>query len=52
MANRGMETKALWLERGLFLPSPEEVDALGLEAGASVSRLAPFTDCRWAANGH
>jgi len=40
MANRGMETKALWLERGIFLPSPEEVAALGLEAGASVSRLA------------
>lgn len=40
MANRGMQTKALWLERGLFLPSPEEVAALGLAANASVSRLA------------
>ncbi|WP_457646732.1 GntR family transcriptional regulator [Profundibacter sp.] len=40
MSRRGMETKALWLERGLFLPSPEEVVALGLSAGDSVSRLA------------
>lgn len=40
MSNRGMNTKALWLERGLFLSSPEEVAALGLKAGDSVSRLA------------
>jgi GntR family transcriptional regulator len=40
MANRGMEIKALWLERGIFLPSPEEAVALGLGTGDSVSRLA------------
>jgi len=40
MSRRGMDTKALWLERGLFLPSPEEVVALGLGSGESVSRLA------------
>ena len=40
MANRGMDTKALWLERGLFLPSPQEVEALDLQDGSSVSRLA------------
>ncbi len=40
MAHRGMDTKALWLERGLFLPSPEEVAALGLAPDVSVSRLA------------
>ncbi len=40
MARRGMKTTALWLERGLFPPSPEEVIALGLQSGDSVSRLA------------
>ena len=40
MSNRGMHTKALWLERGLFLSSLAEITALGLMAGATVSRLA------------
>lgn len=40
MARRGMETSDLWLERGLFLPTPDEVAALGLKPGDSVARLA------------
>lgn len=40
MARRGLESEIRWLERGLFLPSPEEVLALGLGAGDEVARLA------------
>ena len=40
MARRGMEVKSSWLERGLFMPSPKEVVALGLGADQSVARLA------------
>ena len=40
MARRGYESVSNWLERGVFLPSPEEVVALALGADASVSRLA------------
>ncbi|SFB72719.1 GntR family transcriptional regulator [Tropicimonas isoalkanivorans] len=39
MKRRGMETTSTWLERGVVLPSPEEVVALGLSAGDSVARL-------------
>ena len=39
MQRRGMETTSKWLERGIFLPSPEEVVALGLSAEDSVSRI-------------
>ncbi|HHL20426.1 MAG TPA: GntR family transcriptional regulator [Aliiroseovarius sp.] len=39
MARRGLSSASLWLERGLFMPSPEEIVALGLQAGASVARL-------------
>ncbi|GGH37300.1 transcriptional regulator, GntR family [Cribrihabitans marinus] len=39
MRRRGMETESQWLERGVFMPSPEEVVALGLPAGESVSRI-------------
>ena len=39
MARRGMKTTSIWLERGIFMPSPEEVVALGLAAGDSVSRI-------------
>ncbi len=40
MARRGMTTEVRWLERGLFLPSAEEVAALGLVPGDQVARLA------------
>jgi len=40
MARRGMDTESHWLERGVFLPSPEEIKNLGLQAGESVSRIA------------
>ena len=40
MARRGMTTEVRWLERGLFLPSPDEVQALSLGAGDQVARLA------------
>lgn len=39
MARRGVETSSLWLERGVFLPSPEEISVLGLDADASVARI-------------
>lgn len=39
MARRGMAVTSKWLSRGVFLPAPEEVMALGLTASASVSRL-------------
>lgn len=40
MARRGLETRAVWLERGVFLPSPEEIVALGLPASEEVARVA------------
>ena len=40
MARRGFRSEMDWLERGLFLPTPEEVRALGLKAGDQVARLA------------
>lgn len=40
MARRGLNSVSQWLERGLFLPSPEEVLALGLGADDQVARLA------------
>ena len=39
MDRRGMETTSRWLERGVFMPSPEEVLVLGLPADASVARI-------------
>lgn len=39
MERRGLETTSIWLERGIFLPSPEEMMALGLSAGAQVARI-------------
>lgn len=39
MRRRGMETRSVWIERGVFLPSPEEVVALGLGAGEQVARI-------------
>ncbi|PUB15616.1 GntR family transcriptional regulator [Yoonia sediminilitoris] len=40
MARRGMMSSSAWLERGIFMPSPDEVLALALSPDASVSRLA------------
>jgi len=40
MARRGLNVESKWLERGVCLPSPQEVVALGLEAGEAVSRIA------------
>ena len=39
MDRRGMETSSRWLERGVFMPSPDEVLVLGLPADASVARI-------------
>lgn len=40
MARRGMVSSSVWLERGIFMPSPDEVLALALTPEASVSRIA------------
>lgn len=40
MARRGFQSGIRWLERGLFLPSPDEIVTLGLGAGEQVARLA------------
>ncbi|WP_127114437.1 GntR family transcriptional regulator [Shimia sediminis] len=39
MAGRGMETTSLWLERGVFLPTQAEKDALNLSDGSEVARI-------------
>ena len=39
MKNRGFATTSKWLERGIFEPSTEEVEKLGLSAGEQVSRI-------------
>jgi len=39
MARRGRSSRAEWLERGLFTPSPDEMMMLGLPAGGLVARL-------------
>jgi len=40
MARRGMSVRAEWLERGLYIPSPEETIILGLSAGDRVARIS------------
>ncbi|MCL4133635.1 UNVERIFIED_CONTAM: hypothetical protein GTU68_007310 [Idotea baltica] len=40
MSRRGMTSTSVWLERGIFMPSPDEVLALALTPDASVSRIA------------
>jgi len=40
MARRGMSVHAVWLDRGLYPPSPEETVALGLPSGERVARIA------------
>ncbi len=40
MARRGMKATSVWLERGVFMPSPDEVLVLALPADASVARIS------------
>jgi len=40
MARRGLTVESKWLERGLFMPSPQEVLSLGLGLNDSVARIA------------
>ena len=40
MARRGMAVRAEWLDRGLYLPSPEETIILGLSSGDQVARIS------------
>ena len=40
MSRRGMVSSSIWLERGIFMPSPDEVLALALSPDVSVSRIA------------
>lgn len=40
MARRGMSSGSTWLERGVFMASPEEITTLNLSPGASVARFA------------
>lgn len=39
MARRGMATTSRWLERGIFVPSPDEVTALDLGPDEQVARI-------------
>jgi len=40
MARRGMDVRSVWLDRGLYAPSPEETVALGLSSSEQVARVA------------
>ena len=40
MARRGMSVRSVWLDRGLYPPSPEETVTLGLSSTDSVARIA------------
>lgn len=40
MARRGMAVRAEWLDRGLYVASPEETIILGLSSGEQVARIA------------
>lgn len=40
MARRGLSSVSEWLERGIFMPAPEEAVALALSSGDMVARLA------------
>ncbi|MEO9649791.1 MAG: GntR family transcriptional regulator [Roseobacter sp.] len=39
MERRGKISKSRWLERGLFMPSPDEMTSLGLSSDDSVARI-------------
>jgi GntR family transcriptional regulator len=40
MARRGMTVRSIWLDRGIYAPSPEETVILGLSATDAVARIA------------
>ena len=40
MARRGMTERSVWLDRGLYTPSPEETITLGLSSTDAVARIA------------
>ena len=40
MARRGMAVRSIWLDRGIYAPSPEETMILGLSPGEGVARVA------------
>lgn len=40
MARRGMAVTSVWLDRGLYDPSPEETVALGISSGQQVARVS------------
>ena len=40
MARRGMAVRSVWLDRGLYAPSPEETIVLGLSSGDDVARIS------------
>ncbi|WP_374625739.1 GntR family transcriptional regulator [Devosia sp.] len=40
MARRGMAVQSVFLDRGIYVPSPEETMVLGLSPGERVSRIA------------
>lgn len=40
MARRGMAVRAIWLDRGIYDPSPDETVILGLSPGDRVARVA------------
>jgi GntR family transcriptional regulator len=40
MARRGMTVRSIWLDRGVYAPSPEETVILGLSATDAVARIA------------
>jgi GntR family transcriptional regulator len=40
MARRGMAVRSVWLDRGVYAPSPEETVTLGLGSSENVARVA------------
>jgi len=40
MARRGMAVRSVWLDRGIYAPSPEETVTLGLGSSENVARVA------------
>jgi len=40
MARRGKQVSSIWLEKGLFPPSPKETMSLGLKSNSLVSRIS------------
>ena len=40
MARRGLKVHSVWLNKGVYVPSPEETVTLGLSAGEHVTRIS------------